>query len=115
MTTIQDTMYLHVARVLRTGFRIAAILLLLGVGIALVRQEPLETKVDPFADIPGKLFALHAAAFIDLAIIAIVLSPVAAVIAIWLGFKREGETRFATYTLGVIAILTASIALSLFS
>ncbi len=107
-------MYPQVARVLRTGFRIAAAFLLAGIAIALIRQQPLETEVDPFTEIPGKLFSLHSAAFIDLAIIAIVLSPVAAVITIWLGFRRAGESRFAAYTLGVIGVLLTSITISLF-
>jgi uncharacterized membrane protein len=108
-----DVLYTNVSRVLRIGFRIAAGFLLIGLVIALVRQEALATKVDPFSKIPGALFDLHARAFIDLAIITIVLTPVAAVVAIWRGFLARGESRFAGYTLGVLGVLGASIALAL--
>ena len=112
--TSMDVMYGQVIRVLRTGFRIAGGFLVIGLVIALIRQESLATKVDSFSHIPGELADFRARAFIDLGIIAIVLTPVAAVVTIWLGFKRQGEDRFATYTLGVLGVLAASIALSLF-
>lgn len=103
-----------VARVLRIGFKLGAGLLLAGIAIALIRQEPLATKADAFVDIPDALLGLHASAFIDLSIITIILTPVAAVVTIWNGFRRSGDDRFAAYSLAVIAILLGSIALSLF-
>jgi uncharacterized membrane protein len=109
-----ETLYRNVSRVLRIGFRIAAGFLVTGIVIALIRQEPIATEVDSFSKIPGALLDLRARAFIDLAIIAIVLTPVAAVITIWRGFLAQGERRFANYTLGVMGVLAASIALSLF-
>lgn len=113
MSTPVDPIYEHVSRTLRLGFRIAASLLALGIAIALLRSQPLEREVDPLGDIPGQLFDLHSAAFIDLAIIAIVLTPLAAVGTIWAGFRRAGEDRFALYAAGVLAVLAVSIALAL--
>jgi uncharacterized membrane protein len=109
-----DPIYPQVVAVLRKGFRVAAALLVLGIAIALVRQEPLAERADSFADIPGALADLKARGFIDLAIIAIVLTPLAAVITILRGFIAAGDTRFARFTGGVLAILVASIVLSLF-
>lgn len=111
--TATERLHRDVNRILRIGFLTAAALLMAGIAVALVRQEPLATEVDPFQQIPGALADFRARAFIDLAIIAIVLTPVAAVAAIWRGFLLQGDRRFAGYTLGVLAILTASIALSL--
>lgn len=108
-----DPLYLQVVRVLRVGFRIAAGLLIVGLAVALIRQEPLRTRADSFRDIPRVLFDLKAAGFIDLAIIAIVATPVAAVITILRGFLIRGETRFAGYTAGVLLILVASVVNSL--
>ncbi len=113
MSTAVDPIYARVARTLRLGFRIAAGLLALGIAIALIRSQPLEREVDPLGDIPGRLVDLHSAAFIDLAIIAIVLTPLAAVGTIWVGFRRAGEDRFALYAAGVLTILAISIALAL--
>ena len=109
-----DPIYPQVAAVLRKGFRIAAALLLIGIVIALIRQEPLAARSDSFADIPGSLADLRASGFIDLAIIAIALTPLAAVVTILRGFLAAGDTRFARFTGGVLAILVASIVLSLF-
>ena len=109
-----DPIYPQVATVLRRGFRIAAALLLIGNGVALIRQEPLAARADSFVNIPGALADLEAGGFIDLAIIAIVLTPLAAVVTILRGFLAAGDTRFARYTGGVLAILILSIVLSLF-
>ena len=84
-----------------------------GIAVALIRQEALETEVDPVQEIPRALADGRARAFIDLAIIAIVLTPVAAIITIWRGFMVQGDRRFANYALGVLAILLASITYSL--
>lgn len=113
MASSLDVVYKDVSRVLRIGFRIAAALLVTGLVIALIRQEALAREVDSFSKIPRALIELRARGFIDLAIIAIVLTPVAAVVTIWRGFRAQGEDRFASYTLGVLAVLTASIALAL--
>jgi uncharacterized membrane protein len=111
MTPIEQVHH-EVATVLRIGFRIAAAFLIIGIVIALVRQEPLASEADRFVDIPGAVADLRARGFIDLAIVTIVLTPVSAVVRIWLGFRSRGEKRFAAYTLGVVAVLVASIALS---
>lgn len=109
-----DPIYPQVAAALRTGFRIAAGLLVLGIVTALIRQEPLAERTDSFAEIPGALLDFKARGFIDLAIIAIVLTPVAAVVTVLRGFLAAGDVRFARYAGGVLAILTISILLSLF-
>ena len=111
---VERSIPVQVAVVLRIGFRIAAALLVLGIAIALIRQESFERRTDPFSDLPSVVMDLHANGFISLAIIAIVATPVAAVATILRGFLRRGETRFAGYTAGVLAVLIASFVLSLF-
>ena len=108
-----DPMYHAVAQVLKTGFRIAAGLILAGIVIALVRQQPLRSQVDPISKIPDALVHLHSSAFIDLGIIGIMLTPLASVFTILRTFIARGDRTFALYTLGVLVILSASIALSL--
>ena len=109
-----DPIYPRVVAVLRLGFRIAIGLLVLGIVIALTRQESLAERADSFEDIPGALADLEASGFIDLAIIAIVLTPLAAVVTILRGALAAGDLRFARFTGAVLAILVASILLSLF-
>lgn len=113
MSDATTLLYSNVVRVLRLGFRIAAGLLVTGLVIAVIRQEPLEHQTDPLPEIPSSLVHLHSAAFIDLAIIAIAMTPVAAVLTIFLGFRRAGEQFFARCAAGVLLVLCCSIALAL--
>jgi uncharacterized membrane protein len=113
MSETTEAIYADVVRVLRAGFRVAAAFLVVGLVIAVLRKEPLEHKTDPLPEIPSALIHLHSSAFIDLAIIAIALTPVAAVMTIALGFRRTGEMLFAKCAAGVLLILMCSIALSL--
>ena len=111
--TSTDALNHDVARVLRTGFRIAAALMATGLLIALIRQEPLRTEVDPISKIPARLAHLKSSAFIDLAIIGIMLTPLASLVAILRSTLNSGDRRFAAYTLGVLVILCTSITISL--
>jgi uncharacterized membrane protein len=108
-----DLIYRNTARTLQIGFRLAAGLLLCGIAIAIIRSQPLATSTGSLGELPGELARFDSQGFIDLAIITIVLTPLAAVIVIWRGFKRAGELRYAAYSLGVVAVLLCSIALSL--
>lgn len=111
--TSPDALNHDVARVLKTGFRIAAALMATGLLIALIRQEPLRTEVDPISMIPSRLADLRSSAFIDLAIIGIMLTPLASLVAILRRMLDAGDRQFAAYTLGVLVILGTSIAISL--
>ena len=109
-----DPVYARVAFTLRAGFRIAAGFLIIGMVVALIRQESLARTTDPFTEIPGALLEFRARAFIDLAVISIMLTPVAAVVTILRGFWVAGDVRFARYSAAVLAILVISILTSLF-
>jgi uncharacterized membrane protein len=111
--TSTDALNHDVARVLKTGFRIAAAMMATGLLVALVRQEPLRTEVDPISKIPSRLIHLRSSAFVDLSIIGIMLTPLASLVAILRRMLSAGDRRFAAYTLGVLVILCASIAISL--
>lgn len=113
MSETSATLYANVTQVLRIGFRIAAGLLILGLAVAVVRQEPLERETNTLSEIPSSLANLHSAAFIDLAIITMVITPVVAVVAIYLGFRQSGERFFARCAAGVLAILGCSIVLAI--
>ena len=108
-----DLVYARALSVLRAGFRLAAALLLFGVAVAVARDEALRTKVDPFSEILPALRDGHSWAFVDLAILAIMTTPLVTVVTIAVSFRQLGEARFARYSVAVMAILAASIALSL--
>ncbi len=95
------------------GFRLGAALLLLGIVMALVKQEPLGREADPFAEVIGQVRAGHASGVIDLAILWFMFTPVVTVIVVAATFWRLGDRRYALLSLVVLAILGASIALAL--
>ena len=95
------------------GFRIGAVLLMLGVLMAIGTGEPIGRVADPMGDIPGAVLAGKASGIIDLAILWFMATPVVTVIAVAVGFLRLGDRRYALLSLVVLIILGASIALSL--
>lgn len=95
------------------GFRIGAVLLMLGVLLAIGTGEPIGRVADPMGDIPGAVLAGKASGIIDLAILWFMATPVVTVIAVAIGFLRLGDRRYALLSLIVLIILGASIALSL--
>ncbi|MBL8129145.1 MAG: DUF1634 domain-containing protein [Chloroflexia bacterium] len=95
------------------GFRIGAVLLMLGVLLAIGTGEPIGRVADPMGDIPGAVLAGKASGVIDLAILWFMATPVVTVIAVAIGFLRLGDRRYALLSLIVLIILGASIALSL--
>lgn len=95
------------------GFRIGAVLLLLGLLLAIVTGQPIGHVADPLVDIPGTVLSGNASGVIDLAILWFMATPVVTVIAVAVGFLRLGDRRYALLSLVVLIILGASIALSL--
>ena len=100
-------------RVLTWGFRVGAALLGLGIVVALLRGEPLNHEADPIGKVVAQVQAGTAAGIIDLAILWLMLVPVATVIVVAASFWRLGDRRYALLSLVVLAILGVSIALAL--
>jgi uncharacterized membrane protein len=96
------------------GFRLGAALLALGIVAALIKREPLGHEADPLADVVATVRAGYASGIIDLAILWFMLTPVATVIVVAVNFWRLGDRRYALLSLIVLAILGASVALSLY-
>ena len=96
------------------GFRLGAALLALGIVAALVKREPLGHEADPLTDVVATVRAGYASGIIDLASLWFMLTPVATVIVVAVSFWRLGDRRYALLSLIVLAILGASVALSLY-
>jgi uncharacterized membrane protein len=109
----EDAIYQSTVQVLRAGFALSAIVLVLGAAWSIFDRHPLSTEVLPFRDIPGALADGNPSAVIDLGILIMMLTPVLAVVVIALNFSRLGERKFVSLSLGVLAILVTSIAISL--
>lgn len=98
--------------VLTWGFRLGAALLVVGLVVALARREELNRSADPFAEVLPAVFDGRAAGVVDLAIIWLMGTPVAAVLVVAGGFFRLGDRRYGLLSLLVLAILGGSIALA---
>lgn len=112
VSTQPDPVALAAIATLNWGFRIAAALLLLGVGFSLARQDALDSELPTIGSLLDEVTALHGAGFIGLSILTIVVTPVFTTLSISLGFFRIGNRRYGVLTLIVLAILAASIAWS---
>ncbi len=108
-----DPIYRSAGLVLTWGFRIAATLLAAGLLLAAIQDDDLSEKAEPIPDIVANLFDGESSALVDLAIVAMVLTPVAAVIAIALGFSRIADRRYTMVSFFVLAVLGVSIAVSM--
>jgi uncharacterized membrane protein len=106
-------LYSSTIRTLRAGFVIGGSLLVIGILISLYRREDLLTFVHPMDEVMGNLVDGESHAFIDLAFIVIMVTPVITVLRVAVGFSRFNDRRFAIYSVVVLGILAASIGLSL--
>ncbi|HEY7032864.1 MAG TPA: DUF1634 domain-containing protein [Thermomicrobiales bacterium] len=106
--------YRSVITVLTWGFRLGAALLIVGLVVAAIKGEPLNRKAERFADVLPAVFDGKASGIVDLAILCLVATPVASVVATALGFFRIGDRRYGTLSLVVLCVLAVSISLSLF-
>jgi uncharacterized membrane protein len=108
-----DPLYHSAGLVLTWGFRIAAALLAAGLLLAAIQGDDLSTAAKPIPDTIELLLDGESSALVDLAIVAMVLTPVAAVIAIAIGFYRIADRRYTAASVFVLAVLGISIAVSM--
>jgi hypothetical protein len=106
--------YQAAAVVLKWGFRVSGTILLAGILLALIKQEDLPTTVEKFQDVIPTIFDGKSSGVIELAILAMMITPVATVLSVANGFYRIGDRRFALVSLLVLCVLGISISLSLF-
>ena len=107
-------LYRSAILVLIWGFRLSAVLLTCGLVVAAIKSEALETKADTFADVLPAIFDGKASGIVDLAILAMMATPVATVLTVAIGFFRIGDRRFGALSLVVLAVLAVSISLAIF-
>ena len=98
---------------LLAGF--AATVALTGVALALVAitGDPIAAETLPLRDLPGALGDADPGAWAQLAILAIVLTPVLTTVAVIAGFARIGDRAYAGVSALVLVVLSLSIAIAL--
>ncbi len=105
--------YQAAGTVLTWGFRVAASLLIIGIVVALLRQEPLATQAEPLPEVISGLLDGEARRIVDLAIVAMIATPVITTLVVAIGFLRLRDRLYAALSLVVLAILGTSIAVAL--
>ncbi|MGH2531844.1 MAG: DUF1634 domain-containing protein [Thermomicrobiales bacterium] len=107
-------LYAAAVRTLQIGFRFGAALLFVGLVWTAIAGQSLGREVDAFDEIISALRDGHASGLIDLAILCFMATPVATVVVVTRGFYKIGDRSYTLLSSVVLAILAASIALSLF-
>lgn len=110
----EDVIYDRAIQVLRIGFAVSAVLLVAGIAWSIAERRTPDERVLEFGKIPGAIRDGDPTSIIDLGILAMMLTPVVLVIVIAREFFALGERRFAVASLLVLAVLAASITISLF-
>jgi hypothetical protein len=105
--------YAAVSRALTWGLRLSGALLAAGLLLSALRGDSLSDRAEPLPEALALVAEGRGAGLVDLAIIAMVLTPVATVLVLAVGFLRLGDRRFALVTLVVLAILGVSVSISL--
>jgi uncharacterized membrane protein len=99
--------------VMTWGFRAGAALLVVGLVTAAAKREPIGHEVDPFSEILPSILDGKAAGIIDLAILALMVTPIVTVVTVAVGFRRAGDRRYSLLSFVVLGILGVSVLLSL--
>lgn len=102
-----------VARVLETGFRVAVVIMAVGLILAVIRREALPSTMEQPAGIVRGIAQGESDAIIGLGIISIILTPFASTIVIAVTFYRQGDRLYTAVSGLVLLILLVSIGLSL--
>ena len=108
----EEQAYTALVLTLTWGFRAALAALLVGLGVALIQRDPLERRVEPIGDIASGVVRLQAAALVDLGIVLLLMTPVAAVVILLIGFAQRRDWVFVLVTLVVLGALGSGIVLA---
>lgn len=100
--------------VLSSGWRISFALIVIGLVLAFVRDQPLTSELGNLAEVIDDLRSGHSNGFLGLGILAMILSPIIATGTIAINFFRVGDRRYGLISSTVFTILMVSIAMAIF-
>lgn len=108
-----DRVYTAAILTLRIGFLIALTIFVIGTIWSVIERQPLSEHIINLQDLPAAIRGGDPAAVLDLALIVLMLTPVATVLTVGITLFRIGDRRYGTLSMAVLVILLASISLSL--
>lgn len=94
------------------GFRISLALVLCGLLVGLIRNEPLAEALGSPGHVFDRLVNGHADGFLGIGILAMILTPLIGAASIAINFFRIDDRRFGMFTVAIVIILIASVATS---
>ncbi len=101
------------SRILTWGFRISATLILVGIILALIDRQPLDSHLATPRALLDEVRSATSSSFLALGIIAMVLTHLVSSLTIAFTFFQQNDARYGRFTLMVLLILGLSISLSL--
>ena len=114
MTTDPVMLVYRVARrSLIAGFAITVALVAVALVMAFVRDQPIAESTLPLADLPAAVRDGDPSAITELAIFAIVLTPILTTLGVIGAFVKIGDLRFAGISVLVLIVLSGSMAVAL--
>jgi len=102
-----------VSRVLAVGLVIAVVLMLTGAVLALVGRGPSPPSELSVSDLPRALEAVESEAFLTMGLLALLVTPIARVLALVVGFARAKSRIFCYMGVMVLVVLALSAYLGL--
>jgi uncharacterized membrane protein len=107
---VQKASFKTVAFVLRYGALASALLMALGVILAMVLGGDLAAphRLDEFPRLLAQLGDFDPGAISELGLVILLMTPVARVVATFVEFSRAGERRYAAVALSVLAVVLYS-------
>lgn len=108
-----DSVYRIARSCLIAGFAATVALVAVALVLVGVTGDPIETATMALGDLPGALRDGEPGAFAELAMFAIVLTPVVTTVGLIVGFARIGDRTYAGVSALVLLVLSVSITIAL--
>lgn len=101
------------SQVLTWGFVVSAALVLIGLVLTAVRGDSLHTSLEDIPEMLDEVASARGAGIVGLGIMAMIVTPFAATVAVIIACLRAGDRRYALVTTAVLVILGVSAAISI--
>jgi uncharacterized membrane protein len=106
-------LYRRIVLILKCGFFLALGLMLLGIIVAILRDQSIGDSTDPLSELFDSLRALEGQAILELGILVMLATPFSYVLVSLVTFVRQRDKVFVEVCLVLIAILLGSVGIAL--
>lgn len=100
------------AQALRWGFVVSAVLVVTGLALTVARGDELHTSLESLPTMLNEIADGRGSGVVGLGILAMMVAPIAATLAVIIACLRLGDRRYALITTAVLVILAISAGLS---